>query len=1027
MFISRLFTPKWKHKNPQVRKQALLSLDTKQEESQAILTEVANKDAEIYLRRFAISKLNDIDCVQAMRNSDIEYLLIEDLTKRLCELLTGQCGPNGDAANDGYLCNKLEEIGEARVVDYVARHGASVSLRTFALAKIENESILADIAATDNDEQVRVEALARVTSSAALERIVKTVRRKDKAIYSAAQQKLKALQDQQQALVIQKKARQRIGADIVALVNLCEHSQQWLKNESRLLDLFQSWDKSATHLDNGLTDTDSALVASVAQAKEQFQQGLAEQKEREAMIARKEQVFTPVFEQMQRICDSLLSKTKILQQDVDPDEERLVEANRFIDSTKTQWQQLQRQYHDSVTAGASATDRFKAYNDQYETLIEALSLCIKEANTLGKYVAELNKLTITAGEWLKKAKPISDQELDTLQQQYRAVKAPDTMTPPGGLQQRFEELLSELSAVQQQQVSRQKRRVDDIKTLTTQLEEAITKGKTKYAMKLLNRGKKLFRELSDRDTRILQKQGVTGSFHSAELKIKELSDWRQWSSSPVKERMCESVEQLAEEILANGDMINYDYSAAVQQIKLAREEWRRICSGEGDSDARIWERFDQACNRAYEPCQQHFDKQAVERQLNYEKREKFCDDLASYYQKISTQPEAVDWKALSKILQVARQEWRQLGAVNRNDKDKINQRFGRIVEQIDGVSREHKVQNYDEKQVLIKRAKTALTSLDDGQALLSEAIELIKDLQRKWKQIGAAKQDKQLWDEFRAACDAIFSRRQAEMEGIKEAREAENAKREMVCEEIERITQLTGEEFRQTRQAVQTLKSDWDGMAELKKQHALERRFRRACDAYHTQEKRVRNEILAQVKRAINQNVKTCYQMERGLFTFLAGQSDLASLTTLAEKSQQEWCSDHHKSVVVDKAVNARFSHVASWVEKLQREDKALVLSEIKSLEAGIVQEKELLCLEVEILANTESPPDKKQARMEYQVSQLASKMQQVELLSPEEELERLLVRWHQAGVLATPLNDVFESRFFSALQAIDKEYQCAI
>jgi len=1031
MFISRLFAPKWKHKNPLIRKQALALLDVNQDASQKIFVDVAANDAEIYLRRFAISKLNDIDCVHAMRKSDIDYLLIEDLTKRLCQLLAGACDPEGTDHNVDYFCKKLDEIGEAQLIDYVAHHGKGVSLRRYALAKIENESLLADIAMTDSDEQVRVDALERITLPAALERIVKNARRKDKHIHAMAQQKLTAWQQQQKARITQQKNSQRIGTDIVELVNLCSHSQQWLKNEVRLVDLFNAWDELAKHQQDDLAVIDPALGASVGQAKAQFQQGLKQQQEREEAHAREAQAYAPVFDQMQKICDSLENNINELQLPADSRDESLADASDVAESMDAQWQQLKRQYHEGTNPAVGTREKFKALNDQYDALVNALLLGIKEANALGEYIAELNKLTKSAGKLLKKTGPIAAKELDKLQQQYLAIKAPNKMIPPVGLQQRFEELLAEISTVQQQQVSRQKERVAEIGTLTAQLEESIAKGKTKHALNLVNRGKKLFRELSETDSRILQKQGVTGSFQNAELRIKELTDWRQWSSQPVKEQLCESMELLGDEINADQDKADYDYSTAVQQIKQARQEWRRICTGEVDSDEQIWKRFDQACNRAYEPCQKHFDEQATERQLNYEKREKFCEDLESYClkvsQNISQLGENIDWKALSKILQVARQEWQQLGVVNRADKDKIYQRFKLIVTKIDALNREHKLQNYDEKQMLIKRAKTVHASLGDGNVPLDEAIASIKDLQGKWKNIGPAKQDKQLWIEFRAACDDIFSRRQAEMDVMRQAREDENAKRDAICKEIEHIAQLTGDEFRQARSTMKKLKNDWHEMGELKKQQALERHYQRACRSYDEQEKRINSEVLAQAKQAINQNAEACYQLEKELFECLAVECDVALLLHLADKAQQAWCSSHHKNNAVDKAVNARFNAVVGWVKKLQRQDKTAVLNEIKSQEAEIVEKKELLCLEVEILTNTESPPDKKQARMEYQVSQLANKMRQIEQLSLEQELEGLLISWHQAGLLTTELNETLESRFFSALQVVDKEYRCAI
>ncbi|NOZ54311.1 MAG: DUF349 domain-containing protein [Gammaproteobacteria bacterium] len=1018
MFINRLLAPKWKHKNPRVRKQALLSLNAGLDESQKIFVDVINNDVEINLRRFAISRLNNIDCVLVLRKGDLENLLIEDLTKRLCELLAGACGSSDHSLDSNYYMEKLDEIGEMCFVDYVAHHGKSVELRKLALAKIKNESVLAEIAVTDDDDAIRSAALDCVTSPAALERVVKNARRKDKNIYLIAQQKLAAWQRQKVEFIERQKKTQRISADIVELVRLCTHSQQWLKNESRLLDLFQSWDESRKHQQN-----DAELSAKVEQANVQFQQGLIEQKKREEIEVREEQAFAPVFNKMQEICESMRHKIEELRQQAEPSEENIADVILFAKHMDTEWQQLKQQYHNKGNPGCSAKAAFLEYSAEYEGLVGDFSLCVKDANTLGEYIAELNKLTMLAGELLKKTEPIAVNELGGLQQQYQAIKTPCKMTLPGGLQRRFEGLLKELSSVQQQQISLQKTRIEEITTLTAQLEDAIEQGKTKYALNLANRGKKLFKALSAMDSRTLQKQGVISSFQKSIHRMNELTDWRQWSSQPVKRQLCEVMEQLAMDIKAQQENEGYDYSAAVQQIKQARQEWRGISSGAPDTDKLLWERFDQVCNNAYAFCQQYFDRQAMDRQLNYEKREKVCQDLEQYYQKISQQSrENIDWRALGKILQAARQEWQQLGVVNRSEKDKINGRFKHILTQIEAISRDQKQHNSDEKQIVIKRAKTVQVLLSDGKISVQEAVESIKELQGKWKKIGAARKDKQLWEAFREICNHVFSLRQAELDIIRQTRQEDDIKRETICKELECLAQLKGDALKQARSVMLSLKNDWHALAGLKKQHPQERRFQRACDAYEEQEKMRVSEALINAQQMINQNAKACWQLEKTFFECLEGRCEMGALTALVDKTQQQWGSSHVRSLV-DKAISTRLDTVIGWVEKLQHQDKASIINAIKLQEIDVIQKKELLCLEVEILANVDSPPEMQQARMEYQVSQLANKMRQKEDVKLDEALERLLVSWHQAGILSTAANDVIENRFYAAVRVIDKNY----
>jgi hypothetical protein len=88
------------------------------------------------------------------------------------------------------------------------------------------------------------------------------------------------------------------------------------------------------------------------------------------------------------------------------------------------------------------------------------------------------------------------------------------------------------------------------------------------------------------------------------------------------------------------------------------------------------------------------------------------------------------------------------------------------------------------------------------------------------------------------------------------------------------------------------------------------------------------------------------------------------------------------------------------------------------------IEDKELLCITMEIFANQESPQGSKQKRMEVQVAQLANKMKQSESIDTEKEIQRLLSRWHSTGFLYPSESQEFEQRFYSALESLDKDYQ---
>ena len=67
--------------------------------------------------------------------------------------------------------------------------------------------------------------------------------------------------------------------------------------------------------------------------------------------------------------------------------------------------------------------------------------------------------------------------------------------------------------------------------------------------------------------------------------------------------------------------------------------------------------------------------------------------------------------------------------------------------------------NATEKQELVRRAVQLATTTD-----LARAIDEVKRLQAQWKTTGPVPhaQSQSMWEEFRAACNAVYDRRQQE-------------------------------------------------------------------------------------------------------------------------------------------------------------------------------------------------------------------------------------------------------------------------
>ena len=225
-----------------------------------------------------------------------------------------------------------------------------------------------------------------------------------------------------------------------------------------------------------------------------------------------------------------------------------------------------------------------------------------------------------------------------------------------------------------------------------------------------------------------------------------------------------------------------------QQIRRLRDEWRTLNRGAGEDPSHEWQQFQEAADRAYEPCREHFARQAELRKENQERREALIERLTVFAaEQAGEQP---NWRAINQAIVEARREWRQYAPVDQAVVKPLQARFHALIDELQARLDAEYARNVQAKRDLIART-AELLNLEDTRQAIDEA----KNLQRTWKSVGIVpwNQDNALWDEFRKQCDAVFQRSSQESAAYAVTLEANQALATGVCEELERIAGLTDE------------------------------------------------------------------------------------------------------------------------------------------------------------------------------------------------------------------------------------------
>ena len=280
-----------------------------------------------------------------------------------------------------------------------------------------------------------------------------------------------------------------------------------------------------------------------------------------------------------------------------------------------------------------------------------------------------------------------------------------------------------------------------------QLEETLSLGKSESVAPILSKCRELLKQLpkavADKGRDQIDILGA---------KFDELRDWKTYATEPKREAYC-----LEMELLINSDT---PIPERAQAIKDLRNRWNQLGQVRGQPEYKFQKRFNDAANKAFEPCKEHFDLLAQSRTDNLENRKGMLEQLEGYL--ATTDWPSTDIKAAEKILRSVRKEWGQYHPVPRGQIKPLEKKLDELMDKLHSNIKQVWQKNIDQKQAIVASAKEMLAETDT-QTIISK-IDALKNLQKQWQSIGATPRgpDQKLWRSFRKVCDEIFGLRDQE-------------------------------------------------------------------------------------------------------------------------------------------------------------------------------------------------------------------------------------------------------------------------
>lgn len=928
------------------------------------LIRIVRGDPEAAVRREACRQIKCLPELRNLASSDADAGVRDIALAHYRRLLCGQ-------EDDGpALSERLDEIAvleDQRILEHLAVDAREAETRRAAVAKVANPDVLANCAVNDAMAANRSAAVGLLDDRQALDRVVKNIGKKDKRVYRAARQKLKEIVERE---ALPERIRTKCE-------ELCEKVERlgrfghWVQDRAMLDLLDRQWaeiepeageDRKARYQEL----RDRFLTAYEAYRSENAAQIAAEEAREDLRAERR-----TLLEELQSIT-TLNDEAKIA---------------RGLEQIALRWEGLESLPEKEQ---ASLERKFAACRDKACVRLEELA-------AIGKRNLRMRELLGKAGTMLERGKPLDRRQVRGLMDEAKSLvdaKGADKAVAAG---------FAQASEALEERLRKQKKHAEQRLTLLPEKLDELTGAVDKGSLK---EAEPLYQSVAA-SIELIELSGLPRKSYAeavAHLKslsprVRDLQKWRRWGADQTRLALCATMEEL----------VSTDISLEAMALRLRdlQMEWKGLDKGGSPVNHPLWERFHSASERVYERCKPHLDRQAAEREASRKQREQLCRELEEFLDQVDW--ERMDWKKAARAEREMRQAWSAAGPMEGRHRKELDKRFRAALKRLDGHLAAERSRNQAFKRELIARVEALV-----GEPELGRAIEETKRLQREWHTSVPARQkdENRLWQRFRAACDAVFARREAQQEAHATELTENLKRRQDLCVEAENLASSeAGADA--LASALRELSTRWRDSEALpvprQAQAGLSRRWREA----HSTVERRRHERLEEQRREdldlLAEQAALCERLERALETQFSQESAPAG----AEADWQALPKQHNPDLQA--AIERRFNRA---LEALK--DGGDTLDAFRNDFAADGERRAELCLHLEILAQVDSPPELTQTRLQFQVTRLTERMREGEK-DPLEATSRLLQEWYLCGPAPASDAAALEERFLRARRAIEQ------
>lgn len=226
---------------------------------------------------------------------------------------------------------------------------------------------------------------------------------------------------------------------------------------------------------------------------------------------------------------------------------------------------------------------------------------------------------------------------------------------------------------------------------------------------------------------------------------------REMENEKAKTEICERVEALD----FSGLKTYAAWDEMTKQILAAQDDWKKLGFASRKANNALFSRFRSVCDKFFTLKAEHYREMKDELAANLAKKTALCEKAESL-------KDSTDWKKTADELVRLQKEWKTIGTVPKKHSDNIWRRFQTACDAFFESRKANLAESRATEQANLKAKREVIAALkeiplDSNRA---ESMPKVKELQAKWQTIGHVpmREKDKLYDEYRAACDALYNR-----------------------------------------------------------------------------------------------------------------------------------------------------------------------------------------------------------------------------------------------------------------------------